>query len=79
MGKSPEVRLLFKRGSNTSGDQILLVYRQVNGGPLVISGQLRIDEVTDRYLQSLCKGRKPKFLTLEYDNDKLFRSNKSNA
>ena len=67
-----KVKLLFKRGSDVSGDKMLLVYQQTGGGPLAIAGTLRLTKDAEYYIERLCKGRKPVKLTLEYDGDQSF-------
>ena len=80
MGKqapSPEIALLFKNGSDTSNNQVLLVYYRVDGGSQAIAGMLRLPNTALRYIESLCGGKKPAKLKLEYSDDKSFRRPKA--
>lgn len=80
MGKSTKkmkdrkkVKLLFKQGTDVDGDRVLLVYQMTGNGALATAGSLRISKDAEFYLERLCKGRKPRKLTLEYDDDQSFR------
>lgn len=80
MGKqapTPEVALLFKQGTDVSTNRVLLVYYRVDGGSQAIAGALKLPKEALGYIESLCGGKKPAKLKLEYSDDKSFRRPKA--
>ena len=73
----PKINLLFKNGSDVTGNQVLLVYYRIDGGSQVIAGSLRLPNAATGYIESLCGGEKPAKLTLEYSDDKSFGRSKA--